>query len=70
MDPYLARLVIEPDQGMVPGQHLAVKRRVVLCRAAAGHGAPDLDRLVQVDMAFLKGVRIRPAGEDGQRRRH
>lgn len=53
---YLPRLVVKPDQSMVSRQHLAVERCVVLGRAAASNRAPDLDWLVQVDMAFLKWV--------------
>ena len=67
---HLAGLVVEPDQRMVPGEHLAVKRRVVLRGAAARHGAADLDGFVQVDMPLLEGVRVWSAGEHGQRGRH
>lgn len=67
---YLSSLVVEPHQSVIPGQHLAVEGGVILRRATAGHGAPDLDRLIQVDMTFLKRVRIRAAGEHGQRWRH
>lgn len=67
---YLPRLVVEPHQSVIPGQHLAVEGGVVLGRATPGHGAPDLDRLIQVDMAFLKRVWIRATGEHGQRWRH
>lgn len=67
---YLSCLVVEPHQSVIPGQHFAVKGGVILRRATAGHGAPDFDRLIQVDMTFLKRVWIRAAGEHGQRRRH
>lgn len=53
---YLSCLVVEPHQSVIPGQHLAVEGGVVLGRATPGHGAPDLDRLIQVNMAFLKRV--------------
>lgn len=52
----LARFVIEPNEGMIPGQHLAVKRCVVLSRTTASHRSPNLDWLIQVDMTFLKRV--------------
>lgn len=67
---YLACLVIKPDKSMVPGQHLAVKRGVVLSWPAASHGAADLDGLVQVHMTLLKRVGVRAASEDGQGWRH
>lgn len=66
----LARLGVEPDERVVARQHLAVEGGVVLRRAAARHGAADLDGLVQVHMALLERVRVGPAREDGQRRRH
>lgn len=52
----LSCLVVEPHQSVIPGQHLAVEGGVVLGRATPGHGAPDLDRLIQVHMTFLKRV--------------
>lgn len=67
---YLARFVVEPDQRVIPGQHLAVERGIVLGRATPGHRAADLDRLIQVDVSILEGVRVGLAGEHGQRRRH
>lgn len=67
---YLSCLVVEPHQSVIPGQHLAVEGGVILRRATPGHGAPDLDRLIQVDVTFLKRVWIRAAGEHGQRWRH
>lgn len=67
---HLACLVVEPDEGMVPGEHLAVEGGVILGRAAARDRAPDLHRLVQVDVTLLKRVRVRAAGEHSQRRRH
>lgn len=51
---------------MVSGQHLTVKSRVILSGPAASHRAANLDRLVQVDMALLKRMRVRAASEDGQ----
>lgn len=59
--------MVEPDESVIPGQHLAVESGVVLSWATPGHRPPDLDGLVQVDMALLKRVRVRAAGEDGQR---
>lgn len=67
---YLASFMVEPDERMVPGQHLAVERGVVLGRTAARHRPADLDRLIQVHVAILEGVRVGSAGEHGQRRRH
>lgn len=52
----LSCLVVEPHLSVIPGQHLAIKGGVILRRATPGHGAPDLDRLIQVDMTFLKRV--------------
>lgn len=52
----LSCLVVEPHQSVIPRQHFAVEGGVVLGRATPGHGAPDLDRLIQVNMAFLKRV--------------
>ena len=54
--PHLASLVVEPDEGVVPRQNLAVEGGVVLCRTAPGHRAADLDRFIQVDMSFLEWV--------------
>lgn len=34
---YLASLVVEPDQSMIPGQHLAVEGGIVLGRATPSH---------------------------------
>lgn len=62
----LARLVIKPDESVVPGQHFAVEGSIILRGPTAGHGAADLDGLVQVDMTLLEGVRVRAAREDGQ----
>jgi len=67
---YLAGLVVEPNQGVVPGQHLAVEGGVVLGRPAPSHRPADLDGLIQVHMALLERVRVGSAGEHGQRRRH
>lgn len=64
---HLACLVVEPDECVISGQHLAVESGVVLGWPTPGHRPPDLDGLVQVDMALLKRVRVRAAGEDGQR---
>lgn len=65
--PYLAGLVVKPHQGVIPGQHLAVKGGVVLGRPAPSHRPADLDRLIQVHMPLLEWVRVRSAGEHGQR---
>lgn len=62
----LARLVIKPDESMVPGEHFAVKGSIILRRSTAGHRAADFNGLVQVDMTLLKRVRVRAASEDGQ----
>lgn len=68
--PYLAGLVVEPDQGVIPGENFAVKGGVVLGRPAASHRPADLDWLIQVDMPLLEWVRVGSAGKHGQRRRH
>lgn len=68
--PYLAGLVVEPDQGVIPGENFAVEGGVVLGRPAASHRPADLDWLIQVDMPLLEWVRVGSAGEHGQRRRH
>lgn len=68
--PHLACLVVEPDERMVPGEHLAVEGGVVLSRTAACDRAPDLHRFVQVDVTLLKRVWVRAAGKHGQSRRH
>lgn len=64
---YLAGLVVEPDQSMIPGQHLAVKGGIVLRRTTPGHRPADLDWLIQVYMSLLEWVRVWSAGEHGQR---
>lgn len=63
----LAGLVVEPDQGMIPRQHLAVEGGIVLCWATPRHRPADLDRLIQVYMPLLEWVRVWSAGEHGQR---
>lgn len=67
---YLAGLVVEPNQGMIPGQHLAVKGGIVLGRPTPSHRPADLDWLIQVHMSLLEWVRVGSAGEHSQRRRH
>lgn len=67
---YLARLVIKPDESMVPWQHFAIESSIILRWSTAGHGAADFNGLVQVDMTLLKRVRVRAASEDGQGWRH
>lgn len=63
----LAGLVVEPDQGVIPGQHLAVEGGIVLRRATPRHRPADLDRLIQVYMSLLEWVRVWSAGKHGQR---
>lgn len=67
---YLASFMVEPDECMIPGQHLAVERGVVLGRTTSSHWPADLDRLIQVHVSILERVRVGSAGEHGQRRRH
>lgn len=67
---YLASFVVEPDKCMIPGQHLAVERGIVLGWTTPSHWPADLDRLIQVDVSILERVRVGSAGEHGQRRRH
>lgn len=64
---YLASLVVEPNQGMIPGQHLAVEGGIILGWAAPSHRPADLDRLIQVHMPLLEWMRVGSAGEHGQR---
>lgn len=64
---YLASLVVKPNQGMIPGQHLAVEGGVVLGRATPSHRPADLDWLIQVHMPLLEWVRVGSAGEHSQR---
>lgn len=64
---YLASFVVEPNQGMIPGQHLAVKGGVVLGRATPSHRPADLDWLIQVYMTLLEWVRVGSAGKHSQR---
>lgn len=68
--PYLAGLVVEPDQGVIPGENFAVKGGVVLGRPTASHRPADLDRLIQVHMSLLEWMRVGSAGKHSQRRRH
>lgn len=67
---YLASLVVEPDQCMIPGQHLAVKGGIVLGRTTTSHRSADLDWLIQVYMPLLEWVWVGSAGEHSQRWRH
>lgn len=67
---YLARFMVEPDKCVIPGQHLAVERGIVLGRTTPSHWPADLDRLIQVHVSILERVRVGSAGEHGQRRRH
>lgn len=67
---YLAGLVVEPNQGMIPGQDLAIEGGIVLGRAAPSHRPADLDWLIQVHMPLLEWMRVGSAGEHGQRWRH
>lgn len=67
MSSYLAGLVVEPDEGMIPGQDLAVEGGIVLCGATASHRPADLDWLIQVHMSLLEWMRVGSAGEHGQR---
>lgn len=64
-EPYLACLVVKPNQGVIPGQHLAVERGVVLRGPTPSHRPADLDGLIQVDMSLLERVRVGSAGEHG-----
>lgn len=52
----LASLVVEPNQGMISGQHLAVKGGIVLGRPTPSHRPADLDWLIQVYMPLLEWV--------------
>lgn len=67
---YLAGLVVEPDQCMIPGQHLAVEGGVVLGWATSSHWPADLNWLIQVHMSLLEWVWVGSAGEHSQRWRH
>lgn len=67
---YLAGLVVEPDQCMIPGQHLAVEGGVVLGWATSSHWPADLNWLIQVHMPLLEWVWVGSAGEHSQRWRH
>lgn len=64
---YLAGLVVEPYQSMIPGQHFAVKGGIVLGRPAPSHRPADFDWLIQVHMPLLEWVRVGSAGEHSQR---
>lgn len=63
----LASFVVKPNQGMIPGQHLAVKGGVVLGRATPSHRPADLDWLIQVYMTLLEWMRVGSAGKHSQR---
>lgn len=67
---YLASLVVEPNQCVIPGQHLAVEGGVVLGWSTSSHRPADLDRLIQVYMSLLEWMRVGSAGEHSQRWRH